>query len=242
MLSAIDKPGQGEIYDVPKEKQDGSSATNEEHILRENRKLRSSVEQLTTELASSEDEKLQLQSELDDLLKPIREDIFSSTLNAHLNSGEALVTGGYQTSDGRFQYAMVEPQIETLPDGRTAIRLKTNHISMPEVASTSLGLDSMNTTAGNTLQHGEVWTGEELKQVMQQDIPKTRGVRMVVAPEIVALPGEETELQIGEYQASFTPQISPDGSGVDLEFRMEEPRDTGQKDGEERSGKPAEKP
>jgi len=161
---------------------------------------------------------------MDELLKPLDEDILSSTLKASVGKDEILVTGGYQTSDGKYQFAMVEPVLEHLADGSEVIQMQTRHYSItPEVMNES-ELNSLSTNAGNTIQHGEIWTAIDISN-LHQSLVNMRGVDVVTTPQLTVVPGREAEINLGGYRMSTTPEISEDGSGFDIELRIEHPRE-----------------
>ena len=182
------------------------------------------VSGLASDLILVEEEKEKLRGQLDEVLKPLREDILSSTLRTTIRKGEVLVTGGYQTADGRFQFAIVEPTLQTMADGETAIHLAIRHLSMGAEAMLSVGLDSLQTTAGNTLQHGEAWESAEMAEVTQE-LLAYNDVDLLTAPQALVLPGEDAEVMVGDYRMRTTPDITVDGAGFDIELRVEQPRE-----------------
>lgn len=181
------------------------------------------VSGLANDLVAVEEQRSKLQEELDEVLKPLREDILSSTLRTTIRQGEVLVTGGYQKADGRYQFAVVEPTLETLPTGETAIHLSTRHFSMGTDAMLAVGLDSLQTTAGNTLQHGEAWESGEMEKVTQE-LLAYNDVDLLTAPKALVVPGEQVEVMVGDYKMRTTPDITEDGSGFDIELRVEQSR------------------
>ena len=92
----------------------------------------------------------------------------------------------------------------------------------PEVMK-ECGLDSLSTSAGNILQHGEIWTAEEQRSV-NASIANREGVGLMSAPTVMVLPGKNAEIMVGEYRLSATPDFSEDGSGFDIELSIEQPR------------------
>lgn len=198
------------------------------NLSEENSRLNNELNQMREALAEVKNNETALKEQVNELLKPLKEDILSSTLKAIVGKNEILVTGGYQTADGKFQYAMVEPALEQLADGHEAIRIQTRQYAMTPEVMKEFGLDSLSSNAGNTLQHGEVWTAEKLRSL--NEIIASRGeVDLITSPQITVLPGRKAEIMVGEYRMSTTPRISADGSGFDLELRIEQPRDPGGK-------------
>jgi hypothetical protein len=190
----------------------------------ENERLNEELRRMRLALAEIQDEEKMLQEQVEELTKPFEEKILSSTLKTTVGKGEILVTGGYQNADGNFQYAMVEPVMEQLPDGRKVIRIKSLQYSMPPEVMKEFGLDTLSTNARNTLQHGEIWSADELRS-LNEKIANTRGVDLMTSPQVTVLPGKKAEVMIGAYKMSTTPGFSEDGSGFDIELRIEQPRD-----------------
>ena len=190
----------------------------------ENERLNEELRRMRRALAKVQEEEKMLQEEMVDLNKPFEEDILSSTLKTTVGKGEILVTGGYQNADGNFQYAMVEPVMDQLPDGRKAIRIKSHQFSMSPEVMTEFGLDTLSTNARNTLQHGEIWSADEFSSLNQR-IADNQGIEIIAAPQITVLPDRKGEISTGEYRMSTTAGISEDGSGFDIELRIEQPGD-----------------
>lgn len=171
-----------------------------------------------------QEENTLLQGELAELRKPFGEDILSSTLKTRVGKGEVLVTGGYQTADGRFQYTMVKPEWVQSGDGSKAIRLVSRQFALTREAVQELNLDSLITRAGNTLQHGEVWSAEALVNFLGS-VHNNKGIDVMTAPTIIAPPDEKADIGTSDYRLSITPRMSDDGSGFDMELRVEQSRE-----------------
>ena len=209
---------------------DNGGASQVAALSEENDRLNDELNQLREALAKAQEKERMREEQVDELLKPFDEDILSSTLKTTVGKDEVLVTGGYKTADGKFQYAMVEPVLDQLADGRKAIRIQTRQYAITPELMKELGLDSLSTNAGNTLQHGEIWTAAELRK-LNQSIAEGNGVELRAAPQVTVLPGRKAEVslasEVGEYyKMSTTPGISEDGSGFDIELRIEQPRNS----------------
>ncbi len=179
-----------------------------------------------TELAASEAARLQAEKKLDDILRPTEEDILSATVKAEVGQDEVLVTGGYKDASGLSYFAMVQPSSQNLSDGRAAILLKARQFALSDEAVAELGLSDLSTNAGNTLQHGEIWSAEGYQHFL--DMVKSHAeVQTLVSPNVTTLPGMGAEIWVGEHLMSITPDLSGDNSGYDIEFRMEQPRVSG---------------
>jgi len=191
----------------------------------ENGEIRGRIEEAGKSLRQLTQDKAALEERLQELLKPTREDIVSSTLRTSMSTNEGLLTGGYQTADGRYQFTSIEPHIDQLPDGRAGIRLRARQYSLPPEAVGQMRLDSLRTGAGNTLQHGELWAAKDLARLAETLGTDGRG-DMMTSPAITVLPGQEAQIAIGQYRLSTTPKLSVDGSHVEIELRVEQPRES----------------
>jgi len=198
-----------------------------------NEELEDEIENLKQDLAATIKEKKAIEERLNEILKPTREDILSSTIKTTIGKDEVLVTGGYQTADGKLHYTILEPR-KVLRKGKARIELESIHYSISPEAMREIGLDSLRTNAGNTIQHGEIWTTEELES-FHQNISKLKGVVMRRDPFTV-IPGKSARIGIfnigSDYSLSMAYEldtkvdISEDGSGFDIELRIEQERDS----------------
>lgn len=187
------------------------------------------LDQMRMELADAVDGRKQAEAKLAEILRSTEEDILSSTLKTRVTRDEVLVTGGYRTDDGNYQFSMVSPTSEELPDGRDAIVLRPRHFAISTDAMQMLGLDSLSTNAGNVLQHGEIWSLEGFQQFLKT-AKEIEGVEMLVSPKVTLLSGMEAEISVGEFHMKTTPTLVDDGKGFDIELRIEQPRESQSKD------------
>jgi hypothetical protein len=126
-------------------------------------------------------------AELENLSRPLAQDILSSTVNAEISPGETLVTGGYKTADGNYEFTFLTPRSVTLSDGSERIEIKSRVLSVgPEVVQEN-GLDSLATNARHTLQHAEAWKQDDT-DVTLSSMTKAEGMRITTFPTILASP------------------------------------------------------
>lgn len=155
-------------------------------------------------------------AQLEKITRPLQQDVLSSTVNAEINPGETLVTGGYKTADGNYELTLLTPRSVTLEDGREAIEVDGKVLSVGSEFAEAHGLETLATNAKNTLQHAEAWK--------QDDVAKTfaagrdaEGVGMMSAPKVTVLPSTPFTLSIGEkngaqFSIEGTVARSPNGS------------------------------
>ncbi len=153
---------------------------------------------------------------MEKITRPLGQDVLSSTVNAEINPGETLVTGGYRTADGNYELTLLTPRSVTLEDGREANEVAGKVLSVGSEFVETHGLETLATNARNTLQHAEAW--------MQDDVARTigaardvQGVGILSSPKVVTLPSTSFTVSMGETdgaQFSFEGTVarSPSGS------------------------------
>lgn len=149
----------------------------------------SELSKLRRELASTK-------GELEKLSRPLRVDMASATVSATLKNGESLVTGGYQTRDGNYELTFLTPNSIRMADGREAIEIRGQILSLSPEAIASSGLETMATNARNTIQHAEAWGQDEMEGTLAAIREKT-GQQLLSSPKVTALPGEQVSITIG---------------------------------------------
>ena len=171
----------------------------------------------------------QIQAKLTDVLEPLKRDIQSSHLQTEVSSGQTVVTGGFEVSDGRFEYTLTTPTVSVDDLGRKVVHLEHRRLAIAGEHLEQLGVKSLATNADNTLQHGETWSPSQTKDFISK-INSVRGtagpgggIDSLAAPSITLLDGQEGEVQIDTYQARFKAVISESGQGVRLELRTKQP-------------------
>jgi len=202
-------------------------AQNPEELSRlcsDNEELRRRLEQTEKTLDAATKKIAVLETKIQDLLRPTKEDILSSTLKATIGAGSSLLTGGYQTADGQYQFTSIRPRQVRLSDGRAVIELEARQFSVAPKTMNQLMLDDLISGAGNTIQHGILLKGDEWTNLMGK-ISGSDGAEILSAPKMTVLPGTQEHLSIGDYQMEATATLGADGSSVGLEMRIEQPRD-----------------
>jgi type II secretory pathway component GspD/PulD (secretin) len=82
-------------------------------------------------------------------------------------------------------------------------------------------LDALNTTAANTLQHGQVWADGESAAALHT-LSQAGGADVLAAPRIMLLPGKEGAINIDDkMRLKATPTLAADGKGLEMELRLE---------------------
>jgi len=155
-------------------------------------------------------------AQLEEITRPLGQDVLSSTVNAEINPGETLVTGGYKTANGNYELTFLTPRSATLDDGREAIEVSCKVLSVGSEFVDAHGLETLATNAKNTLQHAEAW--------MQDDVSRTlgaashaEGAGMLSSPKVVALPSAPFTLSWEDkggarFSIQGTATKSPNGS------------------------------
>jgi len=182
------------------------------------------VKDLSEALEALREHNAGIQERLDQLLRPIDKDILSTTLRTDVRHDEILVTGGVRTIDGNYHYTFVIPASEMLDDGSEGIRMRTVKLNIAPDALESLGLDFLATNAGNTLQHGEIWTDVEFSETFRYS-QSLEGVEWQNLPDITTISGESVLLEDGDFVLNARPEHLADFSGFDLDLRVEQARD-----------------
>ena len=168
----------------------------------------------------------EVEKQLAEISAPLSGDMASTMFNAEVRKGQSIVTGGYQTSDGRNQFTILKPKVVTDRDGGKQIEIDSNLIAMSEEDTKRSGLDSLATNARNTLQHAESWQDSDVSGTMNllRDSAESQHLGQ---PRTVVLPGGEFSISMtsddqSSYTLSGTADLSPDGSGVILKARVEQ--------------------
>ncbi|MBC8039956.1 MAG: hypothetical protein H7Y06_05385 [Opitutaceae bacterium] len=188
---------------------------------KENAELGVRLEETRTQLAEREVALVKTKEALEELRRPMTEDILSSSLRAEMKSGEAIVTGGYRLPDGKRLYAFATPVLD-VAGGTDAVLIESRYLAVTDAAGATVGLDSLATNADNTLQHGEVWLAEEQREVMGK-LVGSEGVDLVVYPSVRVQPGGSALVEVGGITLKVTPELAKGGDGLNVELRLEQP-------------------
>ncbi len=193
-----------------------------DRLTRQNAALAAELADARTRLAERDTQLTTAREHLEELRRPLGHDLLSSTVNARLKSGEAVVTGGYLLPDGNRLYAFVQPELIDV-DGTPQVRLQGRFNLLDDETGTRVGLDSIATNAANTLQHGEVWIRDEVDAVLN-DLARTPGVSGITISEITVRPGGTATLQLEDplLTLKITPVPTGTDDDMDLEVRLEQ--------------------
>jgi len=201
----------------------GQSLADFARLTKEKAGLDAELAETRTKLAEHEATLVQTKASLDELRRPMTEDIMSSAVRAELKSGEVVVTGGYKLPDGKRLYAFAQPVVEQL-DGKDIVRFDVEIFKVTDAQGLSVGLDTIATNAANTLQHGEVWVADEYSSVAEKlkATPGMEGTTFI--PNITVLPGGSGAFQVGDLKLKLSPGVVIDHTKMDLEVRLEQPQ------------------
>lgn len=155
------------------------------------------------------------QSELDQISRPLHEEMLSSTVNASIRPGETLVTGGYMTADGRYEMTFLTPKIIT-QDGNERVELKSQVISIDGEFAKTHGMETLATNARNTLQHAEAWEQSDATKIITA-ARNDGGATLTSSPSITSALGQPFEISMGasggiRYSLGGSVDLSPDGN------------------------------
>ncbi len=201
----------------------GSSPEELAKLEKENGELGVQLAEARTQLADREAALVKTKEALDELRRPMTEDILSSSLRAEMKSGEAIVTGGYRLPDGKRLYAFATPVLERAEDGTQQVKIGFQMLKLTDEQGESVGLGTLSTNAANTLQHGEVWLADEYAEVLQKlkGTPGKAGTS--VSPDLTVRFGTSGVIDTGDFKLKVTPERSDASNGLNVELRLEQP-------------------
>jgi hypothetical protein len=188
---------------------------------REKAELKGELKEALTMLAEREATLASTKESLDELRRPMTEDILSSSLRAEMKSGEAIVTGGYRLPDGKRLYAFATPVLEQV-NGVDSVRIEGRYLAITDAAGAAAGLDGLTTNAANTLQHGEVWVADEQKTIIDQ-LAAAEGTDVMNYPSVSVKPGFSASIEVDGIRLKVTPERSDAKDGLNVELRLEQP-------------------
>ena len=173
-----------------------------------------------------QEHKESVEKQLAEISAPLVGDMASTMFNADVKAGQSVVTGGYQTADGRNQFTILKPRIVTDRNGGKQIEIDSNLIAMSQEDTKQSGLDSLATNARNTLQHAESWEESDVSGTMEL-LRNSTDSEHLGQPKTVVTPGGKFTIQMtsddqSSYTLSGTAELSSDGSGVVLKARIEQ--------------------
>jgi biotin carboxyl carrier protein len=166
------------------------------------------------------------EKQLAEIAAPLTSEMASTMFNADVKAGQSVVTGGYQTVDGRNQFTILKPRIISDRNGGKQIEIDSNLIAMSLEDTKQSGLDSLATNARNTLQHAEAWEESDVASTMEI-LRDSSGSQHLGQPKCIVAPGEKFTIQMtsddqSSYSLTGTAELSGDGAGVVLKARIEQ--------------------
>jgi len=167
-----------------------------------------------------------VENQLKDISAPLVEDMASTMFNAEIKEGKSLVTGGYQTADGKNQFTILKPSVIRTPNGSQQIQIASKLIALSQDDTKNTGLDTLATNAKNTLQHAESWEESDVSRTIEK-IQNSQGSDYLGEPTAIVALGEKFNIEMtsddrNSYTLAGTAELSPDGSGVVLKARIEQ--------------------
>ncbi len=183
--------------------------------------LRAELETARGSLDKNQETLARTTRELERLRRPLDVDMASATLRANLAPGEGVVTGGYRLPDGTRLFAFVETDARA----EGGIGVESRFFAVPEELVQPLGLQTLSTEAANTLQHGEVWIRDELREITGV-LAQMPGARLLASGDTAIQPGQPGELALpsrpGDPPLSLNVNaIYDERRNLDLELRVE---------------------
>jgi transcription elongation GreA/GreB family factor len=190
------------------------------HAARQSRRAEDPLAQARKEHLDS------VERQLEQISAPLVEDMASTMFNADIKKGQSLVTGGYQTADGRNQFTILKPTVVRDSNGNELIQIDSKLIAVSPDDTVQSGLNSLATNAKNTLQHAESWEESDVSSTMEK-IQNSDGSEYLGEPKVVVAPGREFTIQMisddrNSYTLAGTAELSPNGSGVVLKARIQQ--------------------
>jgi hypothetical protein len=167
-----------------------------------------------------------VEKQLEEISAPLVEDMASTMFHADIKEGQSLITGGYQTADGKNQFTILKPSVIRTPNGQQHIQIDSKLIAVSQEDAMKSGLDTLATNAKNTLQHAESWEESDVFSTLEA-IRNSEGSKYLGAPSIVVAPGQNFRIEgisddRNSYSLAGTAELSPSGSGVVLKARIQQ--------------------
>lgn len=167
-----------------------------------------------------------VEEQLEEISAPLAGDMASTMFHADVKEGQSVVTGGYQTADGRNQFTILKPSLIRGPNGATQIRIDSKIIAVSQDDAARTGLTTLATNAKNTLQHAESWEEADVSSTMEK-VRNSTGSDYLGQPTVVVEPGQKftigmTSDEHDSYTLAGTAELSPTGSGVVLKARIQQ--------------------
>jgi hypothetical protein len=191
-------------------------------ISADNENLEQQLAEMRTKLVEHDAVLTQTKQSLEELRRPMTTDMMSSALRAQLRSGEVVVTGGYKLPNGKRLYAFAQPVVEQV-DGKEVVKIASRFLSVTDEVGKSVGLDTIATNAANTIQHGEVWVGDEEASVVAK-LTASADTDALTSPSVTVQPGSSGLIELGDLKLKMTPVVAADHANMNFEVRLEQPQ------------------
>jgi len=149
--------------------------------------------------------------------QPARQSHFRTSMK----TGNAVVTGGWQTSSGKRIFVVIQPEIIHDENGKKVILIAPKSFEIPELQVAGFNLGSLSTQITNLDQHGMVVTDAGLKNIVDSlaisaDTKPQNMSRMTVLPGQPARISSDGPEGIITIEANASP--SSDSQELNLEF------------------------
>ncbi|MGF1483520.1 MAG: hypothetical protein ACFBZ8_04060 [Opitutales bacterium] len=166
----------------------------------------------------------QVSEELAELREPLTKKMLSSVLLTPLKKDEILVTVGFENAEGRRLYTFIDHEITEFAKGSSNVTLRSRVIAVEKGAGEGLGLETLHTGGRNVFQHGEIWNRAAFDD-FNSNLSSLNGVELMSAPSVMTRPGQNASVYLGTeamriFSVHYSPELLPDGSGVNLEVRL----------------------
>jgi hypothetical protein len=161
------------------------------------------------------------QGKLAQALKPLEQEMFSSALRTKVEPEHTVITGGYEVPGGGIEYTMFKPTLMT-QDGKQIIMVEAKVMRVQKEHAASLGLDSLQTNADNTLQHGEVWNPAQTGKFDSTLKTLDGGFDVLYCPRVTVSNGQEAMIEIGNYKATLRASVPEEGGAIQIDLRTEQ--------------------
>ena len=125
-------------------------------------------------------------------------EVASSVVHALIPEGKSMVTGGYVTADGSFEFSVVTPQWINNPGGGKAVEMNVKILKVNEEGLARTGLKSLVVPGRKTVQNAEVWSPEDVAKNLDEPVD---GVGLTSTPRAIAMPGSPAEISTGSTDA-----------------------------------------
>ena len=130
-----------------------------------------------------------------------------------VNSGETIITGGWEVSAGSRYFTLISPKI----DESGHIMLNSVLLSIPSDKVAEIGFSELITEGKAATTYG--LTGEEQTRNLLALLNSMPKVDVLSSPKILTTSGQQAEIAVGDgIRLNFTPKIQPNGTSLNVEM------------------------